>query len=147
MRLALPLVLTACAAHAQLQVSTLHIRVLNGRKGSPVKNASATMTVVPIGPYATPLERKTDAQGSFSMLVESDVKGDVQLRALVLRYPTCRYVPKADRKKPPMIYAVHDILTHGIVSDNRCSKRTVAPTPGELTLFVRPLHWWERLSY
>ncbi len=125
------------------QVSTIQLRVLRGRNNKPVRKADVFITAVPITQYATSLERTTNAQGAVSLLVERDV----QVRAVVSHYRTCRLIAKADHTNPPTAYAVSDILASGIVSDNHCSKRTVAPKPGELTLFVRPLHWWERLSY
>ena len=128
---------------AQLQVSTIHVRVLRGSNAKPVRKAAVSTTVVPIEPYATPILRTTDLSGKVSLLVQSDAG----VRAIVLHYPTCRHVAKADRKQPPKTYAVQQILTSGIVSENGCGRHTEAPVPGELTLLVRPLHWWERLSY
>ncbi len=130
-------------SHAEAKVTTVRVRVLSGRKATPVKQANTTVTVTPGGPYTTPLHRITDAAGRFSLLVEDDA----ELHILVLRHPTCRTVAKGDRKKQPVGYSVQEILAHGTVSENGCSKRTVAPTPGELTLFVRPMHWLERSAY
>ena len=136
-------VLFPVLSQAQAKVTTVRIRVLNGRKGGPVKQANTTVTITPGGPYTTPLSRKTDGAGRFSLLVEDGA----ELHILVLRHPTCRTVAKADRKKQSVGYSVQQILAHGTVSENGCSKRTVAPTPGELTLFVRPMHWLERTAY
>lgn len=128
---------------AQLQVATIHVRVLRGRKDRAVRKAAVLTTVVPIQPYASPILRTTDLSGKVSLLVQKDA----EVRARVLQYPTCGHVPRAQRKQPPTAYAVEQILTSGVVSESGCSRRAVAPTPGELTLLVRPLHWWERLSY
>ncbi len=128
---------------AQVQVAPVRIRVLNGRNKKPVKLARLLMTETPVQPYNTPLEQTTDATGRSSVLVQNDI----EIHTLVLRYPTCRHVSKADRKKQPAGYSSQQILMQGIVSENGCSKRTLSPTPGELILFVRPQHWWERTSY
>ncbi len=66
--------------------------------------------------------------------------------AIVRTHPTCRQVAKADRTSPPVTFPVDEIVTRGMVEKNSCSQVNVAPTPGELTLFVRPLHLWEHLS-
>lgn len=126
-----------------VQVSAVHLRVLRGSSGKPLPKAQVVITVVPETTYVTPLERTTDARGTVSLLVGKDT----ELRAHVLQYPTCRHVAKADRKQPSPGYAVEQILSSGVVQDNGCNRHSIAPTPGELTLFVRPLHWWERLSY
>ena len=128
---------------AQVQVAPIRIRVLNGRNEKPVRRANLIVTEMPAQPYYTPLEQTTDATGRSSLLVQ----GNIELHTLVLRHPTCRRVSKADRKKQLVGYSTQQILTQGIVSENGCSKRTLKPTPGELILFVRPQHWWERTSY
>ena len=130
-------------SHAQLQVSPVAIRILNGRNAHPVKLAETINTALPLTPYATPIERKADKGGSYSLLLQSDA----QLRTVVTHFRTCRAVPKADRKQPPLAYPVEQIVAQGVVAENRCSNHTVAPQPGTLVLFVRPLHWWQRLSY
>ena len=128
---------------AQIQVSSVGLRILNGHNGKPVKRADLIVRQTPARPYETTLDRRTDAAGRASLLIQRDA----EIHAIVLHYPTCRTVKKADRKKLSTGYAVGQILTQGMVSENDCSKRTLPPTPGELILFVRPLHWWERMSY
>ena len=128
---------------AQVQVSSIGLRILNGHNGKPVKRGDLILRQTPALPYGTTLERRTDEAGRTSLLMQRDA----EIHAIVLHYATCRNVKKADRKKLSSGYAVGQILTRGIVSENDCSKRTLPPTPGELTLFVRPLHWWERMSY
>lgn len=129
--------------YAQLQVASLRIRVLNGHNEKPVKLANLIVTETPLSPYNIPLEQRTDATGQSSLLVQSGI----EIHTVVLRYPTCRRVAKADRKQPPLGYSTQQILLGGVVSENGCSKRSLPPTPGELILFVRPQHWWERMSY
>jgi hypothetical protein len=42
-------------------------------------------------------------------------------------------------------FAVADILSKGVVSPNTCSKKIVEKLePGVLTIFIRPLTWWEK---
>lgn len=131
----------AAVAQAPLQVAKIQIQVLNGRKGKPVRRAKAFTTVLPVQPYATPIASDTGRLGTFSLLVQTGT----QVHTTVSKYTPCSFVAKADRKKPPAAYAVDDILSHGVVAENHCSTRTAKATPGELILFVRPLHWWQRL--
>ena len=135
--------LLCVATQAQLQVSSMTVRILSGRNGKPVKRANLILTQTPAQPYATPLDRKTDLSGRTSLLIQNGS----DLHTVVLRYPTCRTVSKIDRKKLSAGYSTEQIMMQGMVSENHCSKRTVSPTPGELILFVRPQHWWERMSY
>jgi hypothetical protein len=43
-------------------------------------------------------------------------------------------------------YATRDLVQTGIVSKNTCGKVIGERRPGELTIFVRPLSWWEKLK-
>jgi hypothetical protein len=38
------------------------------------------------------------------------------------------------------------VVQQGIVTANTCGKATASPKPGEVTIFVRPLTWWEQLK-
>lgn len=44
---------------------------------------------------------------------------------------------------PWLSFSVEKVLRSGDVSANYCGKIEASPKPGELILFVRPLHWWE----
>jgi len=43
-------------------------------------------------------------------------------------------------------YMTTTLLQTGIVSPNTCGKATAMGKPGELTIFVRPLTWWEKFK-
>ena len=43
-------------------------------------------------------------------------------------------------------YATEDWTRTGIATANTCVKTVAKPQPGELTIFVRPLTFWEKLS-
>lgn len=45
------------------------------------------------------------------------------------------------------IYWFADVLAHGAVGANKCGKATAQPIPGQLVLFVRPPHWWEKVLW
>ena len=129
------------AASAQTKVETVHIRVLNGHSGKPVKRADTSTLVFPLSPYTTPIERQADTQGNLSLLVP--IEG--QLTLTVIKHPSCRRLSKADRAKGPAKVSLQDIFATGFVEANGCNQRSIAPSPGELIVYVRPLHWWESL--
>ena len=133
----------ASAMPAQIRVSPVRIRVLTGRTLKPLARVRTSTTVLPVQPYALPIERLTDRQGTLTLLIENGT----EVSTSVMRAPACRARPKADRNKPQPAFPVDQIVAAGLVAGNSCSKRTVAPTPGELTLFVRQQHWWQRLRY
>ena len=43
------------------------------------------------------------------------------------------------------VYSVDEVLKAGIVGENQCGKATAQPVRGTFILFLRPLHWWEKL--
>jgi hypothetical protein len=43
------------------------------------------------------------------------------------------------------VYAVAQVLSTGAVAQNSCGKATCQPVPGKFVLFVRPMHWWEKM--
>lgn len=43
-------------------------------------------------------------------------------------------------------YSSEDWIRTGIVTANTCGKAIAAPESGELTIFVRPLSFWEGIS-
>jgi hypothetical protein len=42
-------------------------------------------------------------------------------------------------------YQVKDILQAGVVAQNLCGKSQAQSTPGTLLLYVRPVHWWQKM--
>jgi hypothetical protein len=45
------------------------------------------------------------------------------------------------------VYRFADVLAHGAVGANKCGKATAQPLPGQLVLFARPPHWWEKVMW
>jgi hypothetical protein len=43
-------------------------------------------------------------------------------------------------------FATMHLLSKGEVTPNACGKSISAPVPGELTIYVRPLSFWEKLK-
>jgi hypothetical protein len=124
------------------QTTSVQIRVLDGHNGKPIAHESIFVRFEPIVPHGIEHAPSTDANGTLKVNAPSHAG----MNATVNLYPTCRHVPKADRTKGPITFPVEQVVTTGVVEANSCSHLTVPPSPGELTLFVRSLHWWERLS-
>ena len=136
--------LLPCAAGAQMQVSRIQVRVLNGHNGKPIAHADTSTLMLPQTIFSMPIPMRTDRNGTLSMLVlkTSEVK------VTVPHHATCEYRQKSDRKlKGPSAYPVQQILSSGVLGKDRCGHLEVQPAAGVLTVFVRPKHWWERLGY
>jgi hypothetical protein len=51
-----------------------------------------------------------------------------------------------DTKTPAPFYLLSTILQSGIIAPNRCNHKTEPLKPGELTLFLRPQNFWEKMQ-
>jgi hypothetical protein len=120
---------------AQDKTALIHIRLIDGRTGLPLK-------VKKVG-----LEERA---GYRDISVSPDSSGLAELRinrdTIILVHNTHEYVNCADEHGGLIHndYKVSEILSTGIVehirTPNRCTKTSASTKPGELTLFVRP---WE----
>ncbi len=117
---------------------SITVRVLNARSGRPLARQSvmiswpdtAAKTVVSLGPDGTGTLDIT-GRSHFGMLPG----------------------PKSDKEPNSVAYIdcndfsmvrVHDVLSRGLVSANRCSSTVSAKVkPGEVVFWGVPLHWWE----
>jgi len=43
-------------------------------------------------------------------------------------------------------FSTEEVLQRGVATANTCGAATASPKPREVTLFVRPLSWWERMK-
>lgn len=135
------LLLAMPAGYAQTRIGTVHILVLNAHGGKPVKRARTSTMVYPLSPYTTPIRRSTDAKGDLALLVPTE--GELAFR--VVDFPPCQHVAKADRKKPLAPVPLATIFASGVVAAGGCRAQHIAPSPGELIVYVRPKHWWEQI--
>ncbi len=124
---------------AQTKIKTVHIRVLNGRNGKPVKYADTSTVVFPLSPYTTPIERKADKLGDLTLLAPTAG----QLTLTVAGHPGCQHISKADRAQGPAKISLQNIFAAGAMEANGCKVRGTPPVAGELIVYVRSLHWWE----
>jgi hypothetical protein len=45
------------------------------------------------------------------------------------------------------VYHFADVLSHGVVAENKCGRAALQALPGQLILFARPPHWWEKVLF
>ena len=45
------------------------------------------------------------------------------------------------------VYRFADVLSHGVVAGNKCGEAAIQALPGQLILFERPPHWWEKMLW
>ena len=129
------------AASGQITVDTIRVKVLNGRNGTPVIGAQATVDVYPRGKYETPVPFTADRTGAFSLLIEHG--GEISTR--IAAHSSCEHRTAAERKQPPTRFSVARIVSTGIVSPDTCGRPLAVPQPGTLTLYVQSAPWWQRV--
>ena len=131
------------ATGAQMKVATVHIRVLNGHNGKAISLAESSTSVLPVGTFPDAITTVTDRAGLETVYLPTTGS----LRTIVKHHATCDAVPRNQRKNGSHPVMAAAIVATGVVLDDRCGHQKIAPTPGELTLFVQPWHWWQRFGY
>ena len=159
MRRSWPVLLAVVAAVGSTgYAQTLSVRMLDGRSGKPIAEGSVNVWVGDHRKAAVPLLGDRDGKTELSLTNDA---GQVKTDGGPSDRPTFLYAPEvriqvgfvlcqAVRKKFSWLqitrYSTEDWARTGIVTANICGKATAKPQPGELTLFVRPLTFWEGLS-
>jgi len=118
------------------------LRILNGKTGWPVW---VELPNVWLGGANSPIDPppQTNLRGEIKLEVPAaDLR---ELRFLPNWYVDCRSSDDqlAGNK---LKYSIGEILAVGIVAENVCGKPRAKPTPGVLTLYVRPRTWTEILE-
>lgn len=123
----------------------IRIRVLDGRNGHPVTKESVNVWIgdkpedlLLGGEGVVGSLRSTDKNGEVSVPIPERHAEWIEIEADY--YFDCRPYRK---NSPRPAYSVKEILQSGVVLGNTCGKQRAEPRPGEITFFVRPLHWWE----
>jgi hypothetical protein len=128
--------LFCCAS--PLMGQSITVRVLNARSGRPLARQSVMIswpdtlnkTVVNLGPDGT---AKLDLAGRSEFGMLPGPKSDKEPNSIA--YIDCNDFAKV---------RVHDVLSRGLVTANRCSSKVSAKVkPGEVVFWGVPLHWWE----
>lgn len=141
------------------------IKVLNGQNGQPVVDGCVYVQVLTNPGVLSAEEAATDQKGVVRIRLSSDDASVSPGRKTakcfrgatvdtVLRYGnSVDIIPNRDKAadcRPPTdksgtrnySYSVKLIVREGIVLANACGKAAATPTPGEVILFARPVHWW-----
>ena len=138
--LRLTLCLVVLTAHAQNPTVLIHIRLIDGRTGRPMKNEQVGLES---GADYRDISVRTDQFGIASLNISRD--------AVILVHNTNRYVNCGDERGGLIHndFKVSEILSTGIVQaitqPNLCGKASGVPRSGELVLFVRPWRLGERI--
>ena len=123
---------------AQQGTAEIHIKLVDGRTGLPIKNRLVELEEDRTGAPHTYTNRsaRTDASGIATIRVDRDL--------VILTENTHEYVNCGDEHggRVHNDYKVGEIVSRGIVEPiaqpNFCTKTSGSPKPGELILFVRP---------
>ena len=127
--------LSACyALKGEAQLVEIHIKVINGRNGKPIKDEKLNVW------------RSADQRGSEIMntdkngviTLEADKASSIRIASNI--YVTCHPYSAGDKER---LYAVEKIFNDGLADLNECSKITVTAKPGDVIFFERPRSLWE----
>lgn len=148
LRSSIPLLLTALLFPAAALPQTppaaatpsfLSLRLLDADTGQPIPNLKALVygdtggKPLPISPLNDLYEIDITAQTFLKLgLIESNIDNT--------EFTPC--IPQADQ-----VFNIKQIQAQGIAPPNKCSKKTHLATPGELVIFLRRTHWWERWKH
>ena len=131
------LLIAPCVSHAQ--TAEIHIRIVNGKNGRPIK--AETLRVWTTRNHVDADLWPTDATGSVLLKVD----GNAQIALDENLNASCRTLP-ANQQSFQFLYSVAEILNKGIATDNTCGNVRVAAKPGELILFERPFTLLEKVK-
>jgi len=165
---AVPIVLGICLCVPFSHAEEIHIRTLNANNGRPISNEC--LNVWSGTARGAHLVAQTDKQGTAVLEVTKDEistkngcpgwptqasrpSGTGGLTLSGDHYLACQEYGKITRGEAPVnslttmpAYPIAKILESGISAGNTCGKFRAEAKPGELILFMRPLHWWERMK-
>ncbi len=132
--------LLVLSAKAQEETVWIHIELIDGRTGSPMKDQEVGLE---------------DGAGYRDISVRTDDLGIASLKisrnTIILTHNTDNYVNCGDEGGGLVHndFKVGQILFTGIVQPieqpNICKKTSAVAKPGELVLFVRPWRWGEKI--
>ncbi len=136
-----------------LGAQTIKVKLVNGKSGHPMGNTYVNVWVGSEWKSAIPISTDKEGIAQFDlndkgfMLINKDhpiLKYADTIR-IEAGYVLCQphgsdYSWLAITKFP-----TKQVVEQGIVTENTCGKTTASPEPGDITIFVRPLSWWEKL--
>ena len=134
-----------CAGiHAQSE-NTIHIRLLDGKTGLPLK---ASNYLVRIDHHDTPHNDwvHMDDDGTVTVTLPSDAR-EIAIKATydfsTQTYINCDAAKETDKERD-LWYPLAQIMQSGVVAPNECSLTHYTAKPGEFVFFVRKRTWREQ---
>jgi hypothetical protein len=134
-----------CAGlHAQTE-NTIHIRLLDGKTGLPLK---ASNYMVRIDHHDTPHNDwvHMDDDGTVTVTLPPDTR-EIAIKATydfsTQTYINCDAAKETDKERD-IWYPLAQILQSGVVAPNECSQTHYTAKPGEFVFFVRKRTWREQ---
>lgn len=126
---ALTLTLICCAQSAKKEV---HLRVLDGRNGSPVANETVSLWY--------------DERDGAAMVVTTNDKGMAVLPPalqdpLRIILQPMQSIDCRKQQEEPVFYSLRTIAEFGMMAQNTCGHPVVRKQSGEIVLFVRGRRW------
>jgi len=133
-----------CASlHAQTE-NTIHVRLLDGKTGLPVK---ASNYLVRIDHHDTAHNEwvQMNDDGTVTVTLPPDAR-EIAVKATydmsTETYINCEVAKESDKQRD-IWYPIAQILKSGVVAPNECSQTHYTAKPGEFVFFVRKLNWRE----
>jgi hypothetical protein len=128
-------------------VSTISIRMLDGRTGLPVKASNYLVRVDHHDTYHPDWVSIND-DGTVIVTVPADAKV-ISVKATygmgMDMFVNCDAAKESDKERN-IWYSIATILSTGIVAPDECDKTAFKPKPGEFTFFVRKRAWHDPLD-
>jgi hypothetical protein len=122
-----------------VEAEPIQIRVLDGRNGRVVPGAR--LHIWKNQRIAADLINLT-ADGSG--VIQFTVPAGSLLFLQADSYVDCRISKRTAGDN--VSYSVSELLETGVAAVNVCGKAKAKAKPGELIVFVRPQHWWDRFK-
>jgi hypothetical protein len=134
-----------CAGLYAQSENTIHIRLLDGKTGLPVK---ASNYLVRIDHHETAHNEWVRMNDDGTVIVT--LPSDAQLIAVKATYDmsmeiyiNCDAAKETDKERD-IWYPISQILQSGVVAPNECSQTHYTAKPGEFIFFVRKRSWREQ---
>jgi hypothetical protein len=123
------------------------VKLVDGRNGHALKNQSIGLWLGHRAIGNPAITRITSSDGSAVFPVPHEQQSFVIAGFGLV---DCRPVKSTDKSTGEYeadVYRFTYVLTHGVVAENKCGKAVVQALPGQLILFERPPHWWEKVLW
>ncbi len=123
------------------------VKLVDGRNGRALKDQAVVIWLgeKPVGMPGQTIRTNADGIAFVPIQIQQDafVAAGESLVDCRMRIRHGKVVDEGETYKEE-VYRFADVLAHGAVGANKCGKATAQPIPGQLVLFVRPPHWWEK---